>query len=174
MARSTTAFSIRNATRGDVPLLLELIRELAEYEQLAGEAVASADDLREALFGPDRVAYAVIATSGDEVAGFALYFFNFSTFVGRPGLYLEDLFVRPAFRQRGIGRGLLAHLARIAVDRRCGRMEWSVLDWNEMALAVYRAIGAREMSAWRLMRLTGEPLTALAADATAVPPPSAR
>ena len=164
---------IARATESDVPLVLGLIKELAEYERMTDEVIATEDDLRAYLFGPDRVAYAVVARVGDDAARFALYFFNFSTFVGKPGLYLEDLYVKPAWRRRGIGRMLLAHLARIAVDRSCGRMEWSVLDWNDTALSVYRAIGARPMSEWTVQRLTGAALRALAATAPVVPPPSA-
>src|SRR5215471_16335315 len=118
---------IRSAAIDDVPLILQFIKELAEYEQLGHACVATEDDLRAQLFGANVVAHTLIAYAGEEPAGFALYFLNFSTFLARPGLYLEDLFVRPAFRKRGIGRALLAYLAQIAVDRRCGRMEWAVL-----------------------------------------------
>ena len=163
---------IQPATVRDVPLILQFIRELAEYEQLAGACVAAEEDLREQLFGPNAVAHAVLAFVGDEPAGFALYFFNFSTFLARPGLYLEDLFVKPAWRKHGIGRALLAALARIATDRGCGRMEWSVLNWNELALRVYRGIGAQPLNDWTVYRLTGESLTGLAASASAVPRPS--
>lgn len=158
------AFTITSATPEDVALILTLIRELAAYEQLAHEARATEPLLHDALFGPSPVAHSVIARSEDGTpAGFALYFFSFSTFVGRPGLYLEDLFVRPEFRKRGLGRQLLAHLARVAVDRGCGRMEWSVLDWNETALRVYRSIGAQAMDEWTVQRLSGELLEKLAA-----------
>jgi GNAT superfamily N-acetyltransferase len=160
---------ITPATIRDVPLILQFIRELAEYEQLAGACVAVEEDLREHLFGPNAVAHAVLAFVGDEPAGFALYFFNFSTFLARPGLYLEDLFVKPAWRKHGIGRALLAALARIAIDRGCGRMEWSVLNWNELALRVYRGIGAQPLNDWTVYRLTGESLSGLAASASAVP-----
>jgi GNAT superfamily N-acetyltransferase len=161
---------IVDATPADIPLIESLVRELAEYEKLAHEAVGTAADFERALFGPGKVAYAVIAYAGDVPAGFALYFFTFSTFLARPGLYLEDLFVRPEFRKRGIGRALLAHLAAIAVQRGCGRMEWAVLNWNEMALRVYRSIGATPMTAWTVQRLTGAPLAALAAAAPAARP----
>ena len=160
------------ATIGDIPLLLQFIKDLAEYEQLADACVATEEDLREHLFGPSATAHAVLAFAGDEPAGFALYFFSFSTFLARPGLYLEDLFVKPAWRKRGIGRALLAQLARIATDRGCGRMEWSVLNWNELALRVYRGIGAQPLNDWTVYRLTGESLTGLAAGAPAVPRPS--
>jgi GNAT superfamily N-acetyltransferase len=160
---SSTALRIENATEHDLPLILAFIRELAEYEKLADEVTATLEDLRETLFGPERVAYAVIGYAGSEPAGFAVYFFSFSTFLGQRGLYLEDLYVRPAFRQRGLGRKLMSHLAGIAVDHRCGRMEWAVLDWNEVALRVYRAVGARPMTEWTVQRLTGAALKALAA-----------
>jgi GNAT superfamily N-acetyltransferase len=151
------------ASENDVGLILGLIRQLAAYEKLAHEAVATEDDLRAALFGPRPAAEVVIAYAGDEPAGFALFFQSFSTFVGRPGLYLEDLFVLPEWRGRGLGRMLLAHLARIAVDRGYGRMEWSVLDWNELAIRVYRGVGARPMDEWTVYRLSGDALRALAA-----------
>jgi GNAT superfamily N-acetyltransferase len=164
---------IEPAAIADVPLILQFIKDLAEYEQLAAAVVATEDDLREQLFGRDAVAHTVIAYVGDQPAGFALYFFNFSTFLARPGLYLEDLFVKPALRKRGIGRALLTYLAKVAVDRGCGRMEWSVLNWNEQALRVYRGIGAQPLNEWTVMRLTGPAITALAAAAPAVPRPSA-
>lgn len=148
-----------------MPLILALILELAEYEQLSHEVTATETLLHDVLFGPSSVAHAVIARDGDAPAGFALYFFSVSTFLSKPGLYLEDLFVRPAFRKRGLGRQLLAHLATIAVARGCGRMEWSVLNWNETALRVYRGIGAKPMDEWTVHRLTGEELAALAATA---------
>ncbi|HET7456757.1 MAG TPA: GNAT family N-acetyltransferase [Gemmatimonadaceae bacterium] len=153
------------ATARDVPLILELIRALAEYERLAHEVVATEDVLRETLFGARPGAEVVIAYVGDEAVGFALFFHNYSTFLGRPGLALEDLFVRPAWRGRGIGRRLLAHLAALAVERRCGRFEWQVLDWNEDAIRVYRGVGAVPMSDWTTYRLTGEALHALAREA---------
>jgi GNAT superfamily N-acetyltransferase len=158
-------FRIEPASQDDLPLILAFINELAAYEKLGDEVAATLADLRDGLFGPRRVARAVIAFADGEPAGFALFFFNFSTFVGRRGLYLEDLFVRPRFRHQGLGRKLLAHLARIAVEERCGRMEWAVLDWNETALRVYRAIGAQPMSEWTIQRLTGRALEALAATA---------
>ena len=164
---------IEPATSRDVPLILQFINELAEYERLAHAAVATEERLHTYLFGPNPAAYTVIAYWGDEPAGFALYFFNFSTFLAKPGLYLEDLFVRPALRQRGIGRALLAHLARVAMDRGCGRMEWSVLDWNEAAIRVYRSIGAHMLDDWRIMRITEPAISALAAIAPAAPRSSA-
>jgi GNAT superfamily N-acetyltransferase len=164
---------IEPATIRDVPLILTFIQELAEYEQLAHACIATEDDLRTQLFGLNPVAHTVIAYAGEEPAGFALYFFNFSTFLARPGLYLEDLYIKPAMRKRGIGRALLAYLARVASDRGCGRMEWSVLNWNEPAIRVYRGIGAQSMDDWTVMRLTGPAISALAATAPAVPRSSA-
>ena len=158
---------IAAATAADVPLILSLIRELADYERMSDHVVATEADVERALFGERPCAEAVIARVGDEAVGFALFFQSFSTFVGRPGLYLEDLYVRPAHRGRGIGRGLLAHLARLAVERGYGRFEWSVLDWNELAISSYRRAGAVPMDEWTVYRLTGEPLRALAAEAAA-------
>jgi GNAT superfamily N-acetyltransferase len=164
---------IEPATIRDVPLIFRFIQELAEYEQLAHACVATEEDLRTQLFGPNPVAHTVIAYEGGDPAGFALYFFNFSTFLARPGLYLEDLYVKPALRKKGIGRALLAYLARVASERGCGRMEWSVLNWNEPAIRVYRGIGAQPLDDWTVMRLTGPAISALAATAPAVPRSSA-
>ena len=150
------------ATETDVPLILRFIRELAEYERLSHEVVATEERLRETLFGPRRAAEVVIASSGDEPVGFALYFATYSTFLARPGIYLEDLFVLPAWRGHGIGRALLTYLARLAVQRGCGRLEWAVLDWNEPAIGFYRRLGARPLDDWTTFRLTGEALTKLA------------
>jgi GNAT superfamily N-acetyltransferase len=152
---------IEPATERDVPLILRLITGLAEYERLAHQVVATEDALRATLFGARPAAEVVIAYAGDEAAGFALWFHNYSTFLARPGLYLEDLFVRPEWRGKGIGRALLAHLARIAVARGCGRMEWSVLDWNESAIGFYRRLGAELLDDWRICRVTGDRLAAL-------------
>jgi GNAT superfamily N-acetyltransferase len=154
---------IASAEAPDVPLILSFIKELAEYEKLAGEVVADEPALRLALFGPHPAACAVIARSGGEAAGFALYFDNFSTFIGKRGLYLEDLYVRPAFRGRAIGKALLAHLARIALERDCGRFEWAVLDWNRPARDFYEALGAQPNPTWIGYRITGEALERLAA-----------
>lgn len=163
MPTPDAAFAIDPAQPADVPLILSLIVELAEYEELGHEVQATPERLHAALFGPGAVAHAVVARAADGTpAGFALYFFNFSTFVGKPGLYLEDLYVRPEHRKRGLGRRLLAHLAKVAIDRDCGRMEWSVLNWNEMALRVYRAIGAQPMHEWTVQRLAGDALVRLA------------
>jgi len=154
---------LRPARRDDLPLVLALIGELAGYERLADEAVATVADLEGALFGPRPAAEVVIAECDGQPAGFALFFVSFSTFVGKPGLYLEDLFVRPPFRGRGVGRRLMVHLARLAVERGYGRFEWSVLDWNTPAIDFYRRLGARPMDAWTVQRLDGEALQALAA-----------
>lgn len=152
-----------NPVRPDeVPLLLVLIRELADFEKLSHEVVATEDVLRESLFGERRVAEAVLAHHGGVAAGFALYFHSFSTFLGRPGLYLEDLYVRADFRGQGVGAALLSHVAGVAVSRGCGRLEWSVLDWNRRAIEFYTAMGARPVAGWTVHRLTGDALQALA------------
>ena len=153
---------IRPAVAADVPVLFGLIKDLAEYERLSQEVVATEDDLRRALFSDRPVAEAVIGECDGHAVGFALFFHNFSTFVGRPGLYLEDLYVKPEYRGRGFGRRFLVHLARLAVERRCGRMEWSVLDWNEPAITAYRRVGAVPMEEWTVYRLTGTALEKLA------------
>jgi len=156
--------SIRSATERDVPLILELIRGLAEYERLAHEVTATEATLRRALFGPRPGAEVIIAEAGGEAAGFALFFHNFSTFVGKHGVYLEDLFVKPGWRGKGVGRRLLVHLARLAVERDCGRLEWAVLDWNEPAIRFYRGLGAQPMHDWTVFRLAGDTLHQLAAE----------
>lgn len=153
---------IRPAEREDVPLILRFIKELAEYEKLSHEVSATEDVLAESLFGERRVAEALLAYSGGEPAGFALFFHNFSTFLGRPGIYLEDLFVRPEFRGLGIGKALLTHLARLAEERGCGRLEWWVLDWNEPSIGFYRSLGAVAMDEWTVYRLSGDELQRLA------------
>ena len=160
----TTAGTLRieRATQRDVPLILRLIKELAEYERMSDEVIASEDGLRRTLFGPHPAAEVVVGYAGDEPAGFALFFHNYSTFLGKPGLYLEDLFVVPKFRGRGYGKALLVHLAKLAVERDCGRFEWSVLDWNEPAIGFYKKLGARPMDAWTIMRVTGDALPKLA------------
>jgi GNAT superfamily N-acetyltransferase len=154
---------IRAATEEDVPLILSLIKELAEYERLSHEVVATEEALRDSLFGERPVAEVLIGHLGDEPVGFALFFHNFSTFLGKPGIYLEDLYVRPEFRGAGIGRALLVHLARLARERGCGRLEWSVLDWNEPAIGFYKKIGASPVSGWTVYRVTGEALDDMAA-----------
>jgi GNAT superfamily N-acetyltransferase len=165
LGRVPAPCEIRPATRDDVPLLLELIGALADYERLRGELHATPELLEEHLFGGRAVAEAVLAERDGAAAGYALFFPTFSTFLGRPGLWLEDLFVRPAQRGAGIGRALLEHVARLAVARGCGRLEWSALDWNEPALAFYRGLGARRMGEWQLHRLDGAALARVAADA---------
>lgn len=151
------------ATPADVPILLTLIGELAEFERLAHEVVVTEASLCEALFGDKPVVETLIARVDGDVAGFALYFHNFSTFLGRPGLYLEDLYVRPAFRGQGVGRGVLVHIARLAVARGCGRMEWSVLNWNRRAIGFYESLGARPVNDWTVYRLDRSALDALQA-----------
>ena len=157
--------TIRPAGRDEVSVVLEFIRDLARYERLEHEVSASEAELREALFGERRYAEVVFACSGDTPVGFALFFHNFSTFKGRPGIYLEDLFVRPEARGRGIGKQLLAYLARTAVERRCARLEWAVLDWNEPSIGFYRSLGAVAMDEWTVFRLTGDALALLGSHA---------
>ena len=159
---------LRPATPADVPLILALVAELADYERLAHEAVADPATVERELFGERPCAEVLIAEVDGAPAGFALFFHSFSTFLGRRGLYLEDLFVRPAFRGHGVGLALMCRLARIAVERGCGRFEWSVLDWNTPAIDFYRRLGATGMDAWTVQRLTGDALATLAAqdDAT--------
>ena len=156
-----TEIHVRAASQEDVPLILSFIKELAEFERLSHEVIATEDSLREWLFGERPVAEAVIGEHRGDAAGFALFFHNFSTFLGKPGIYLEDLYVRPEFRRAGIGRALLVHLATVARDRGCGRLEWSVLDWNEPAIGFYRGIGASPVSGWTVYRVTGKALEEL-------------
>jgi GNAT superfamily N-acetyltransferase len=155
--------TIREAVEEDTLLILQLIKELAEYEKLSHEVVATEETLRNALFGERRFAEALVGEVEGEPAGFALFFHNFSTFLGRPGIYLEDLYVRPEFRGLGLGRALLVYLARVARERGCGRLEWSVLDWNEPAIGFYGRIGAAPVRGWTAYRLTGDALEGLAA-----------
>ena len=155
-------FTLRSATPADVPAILECIRRLAEYERLAHECIATEAQLRDTLFGATPSAEVVLAFAGDEPAGFALWFQSYSTFLARPGLYLEDLFVYPQHRGRGLGRQLLRYLAQVAVERDYGRVEWSVLDWNVDAIGFYRSIGAELLDDWRRCRLTGDAIPALA------------
>ena len=155
-------FAIRPAGPADVPVILSLIRDLAEYERLSHEVEATEECLRRNLFGERPYAEALIGELRGEPVAFAVYFHNFSTFLGKPGLYLEDLFVKPEARDLGIGRAILRRLARIAVERDCGRLEWSVLDWNKPSLDFYQSIGAQPMREWTLHRMTGENLAALA------------
>lgn len=157
------AILIRSATVADAPLILELIRALAEYERLTHEVSATEEALRLTLFGAQPYAQALIAECGDAAAGFALYFHNYSTFLAKPGIYLEDLFVRPEQRGKGVGKALLARLAQRAVERGCGRLEWAVLDWNEPAIRFYQSLGAQRLTDWTVNRVTGTALAQLAA-----------
>ena len=156
------ALTIRPATVDDLPLILQLIQGLAEYERLLHQCVATVDELRASLFGARPDAEVIIGVLDGTPAGFALFFHSYSTFLARRGLYLEDLFVIPEFRGKGVGKALLKHLARLAVDRGCGRFEWAVLDWNEPAIKVYRSLGAVPMDGWTTYRLTGDALSQLA------------
>jgi GNAT superfamily N-acetyltransferase len=158
----TAACQIRPAARADVPLLLALIEALADYERLRDQLALDGELLERHLFGERPVAEAVIAEVAGEGIGYALFFATFSTFLGRPGVWLEDLFVLPERRRGGVGRALLEHIAQLAVARRCGRLEWSALDWNEPALRFYRGLGARVMPEWHLHRLDGAALAAVA------------
>jgi GNAT superfamily N-acetyltransferase len=153
---------ITPATAADTPVIWSLIRELAEFERLLDEVTANEEQLHATLFGEHRSAEVLIARVADEVAGFALFFHNYSTFLAKPGLYLEDLYVRPKFRGQGTGEALLKHLAKVAVERGCGRFEWSVLDWNQRAIDFYKALGAKPMNDWTIFRVTGEALAKLA------------
>ena len=155
--------AIRSATVEDVPLILQLIRDLATYERAPDEVIATEEQLRRVLFGAKPAAEVRLAFEGDNAVGFALFFHNFSTWLGRPGLYLEDLFVRPEHRGKGYGRALLVDLAKIARDRGCGRMEWAVLNWNEPAIEFYRKLGAKPMDDWTVFRLTPPEIEQLAA-----------
>ena len=154
--------SIRPAQPADAPLILALIRELAAYEREPDAAIATEEDLLRDGFGPQSYFECLIAEEDSQPAGFALYFFNYSTWRGRPGLYLEDLFVRPEFRGKGIGKALLVRVAAVAVERGCGRLQWQVLDWNQTAIDFYQSLGARFLDEWRTMRLTDEALLKLA------------
>jgi GNAT superfamily N-acetyltransferase len=160
---------IRPATPDDVPLIITFIHELATYEKLAHDVVASEADMHVALFGERPVIEAVIASVDDEPVGYALFFPNFSTFLGKPGLYLEDLYVRPAARGAGVGRKLLQHLAHLVIERGWGRLEWSVLDWNEPSIAFYKKMGAKAMDEWTVFRLTGPALETLALQDSEMP-----
>ncbi|AUX40009.1 N-acetyltransferase GCN5 [Sorangium cellulosum] len=153
---------IRPATRADIPTIARLIRMLAEYERLAHEVVFDEEELAKHLFGPRPAAEVILAEAEGAAVGFALFFQSFSTFLGKPGIYLEDLFVLPEHRGSGHGKALLVHLAQLAVQRGCGRLEWSVLDWNEPALGFYRTLGATPMAEWTVHRLTGDALARLA------------
>lgn len=155
-------FQIRHADITDCPLILSFIRELADYEKLSHEVVATTATLEESLFGDPAYARVLIAEYQDQPVGYALFFHNYSTFTGRPGIYLEDLYVQPEFRDKGFGKSLLAYIAKLAVDMNCTRVEWSVLDWNEPAIQFYRAIGAAAMDEWTVQRLDGNALASFA------------
>jgi len=165
---SSTDFRIKPATESDIPLIFSFIKGLARYEELAHEVVNTEEKLQESLFGSRASAEVVIAYSATAPVGFAVFFHNYSTFLGRSGLYLEDLFVLPEWRGRGLGRALLGYVARIAVTRDCGRLEWSVLDRNEPAIRFYRALGARPMDEWTIYRLTGDALEQLSGEPNSV------
>lgn len=158
----TAPVTLRDATENDVPLILRFMRELAEYERLAHRVVATEERVRETLFGARPYAEVIIAETDSEPAGFALFFHNYSTFFAQPGIYLEDLYVRPEMRGLGIGKRLLTRLAELARERNCGRVEWAVLNWNEDAIRFYRSLGAVPQDEWQVYRLTGEALEALA------------
>ena len=149
---------IRTATEADVPLILEFIKALAEYERLADRVVATEEIVRRTLFGSPRFAEVIIGEVDGDPAGFALFFHNYSTFLGQPGIYLEDLFVKPHYRGRGYGKALLGRLAAIARERNCGRVEWAVLNWNQPAIDFYESLGATPMNEWTVYRLTGKAL----------------
>jgi GNAT superfamily N-acetyltransferase len=155
-------FEIRATTEADIPVILNLIRELAEYEREPNAVVTTEAGLREVLFGAKPSAEVLLALEKGDPVGFAVYFFNFSTWLGRPGLYLEDLFVRPAMRGKGYGRALLERLAQVAKECGCGRMEWAVLDWNDPAIQFYRKLGAKPMDEWTVFRLTEDGIAKLA------------
>ena len=159
---TSTAIEIRKAERSDVPLILGFIQSLAEYERLRDACVATEERLTKTLFGNSPAAEVIIASVDGKPAGFALFFHNYSTFLAQRGIYLEDLFVRPEARSRGVGFALLSELARLAIERDCGRLEWAVLDWNQLAIDFYRKIGANPLDDWTVFRLTGEALQRLA------------
>lgn len=156
----TRELRMRPASVEDVPLILDFIKELAVYEKLSHEVLANEDDLRRTLFGSHRFGEVLLAWLGDEPTGYALYFHNYSTFLGRQGLYVEDLYVTPKARSRGIGKAMLKTVVQLAVERGCGRVEWSVLDWNVPAIEFYRSLGAKPLSEWTTFRLTGDELAA--------------
>ncbi len=162
---SEQQLTIRPVRENEVAVVLSFIRELAKYERLEHEVVATEERLHQALFGEPRYCEVVLACLGEEPMGFALFFHNFSTFLGLPGIYLEDLFVLPSARGRGVGQQLLRWLAREAVKRGCGRLDWSVLDWNEPAIRFYKTLGATPMSEWGIFRLAGDALQRIAGEA---------
>jgi len=156
--------TIRNATPDDAGVILSFIRALADYEKLSDQVTATEDDLRSSLFGESKVAEVLLAHEGEAPVGFALFFHNYSTFLGKPGIYLEDLFIKYEYRNKGYGKALLVHLARLANQRGCGRFEWSVLDWNTPSIEFYRGLGARPLEEWTLFRLDGDELKAFGTD----------
>ena len=153
--------TIAPAVAADVPVIVDLIRALAKYERLEHEMVATEDDIHHSLFGPRPYAEVILAREDSDTVGYALFFHNYSTFVGKPGIYLEDLFVRPNVRGKGLGKALLKWLAAEAIRRDCGRLEWAVLDWNEPSIRFYKSLGAKAMSEWNVYRLTGDALQKL-------------
>ena len=163
IATALPDFALREALANDCGLILSLIRELAEYEKLSHEVVATEEVLRETLFGEHPAAEVIFGEFQGQVVGYALFFHNFSTFTGRPGIYLEDIYVKPEMRGRGFGKCLLTYVAKLAVERKCTRMEWSVLDWNEPSIRFYRSLGAAAMNEWTGQRLAGAALDEVAA-----------
>lgn len=161
---STRVFTIRNAEHKDVPLVMDFINGLAEYEKLSHEVVATEADLERHLFGDERVAEVLLGFEGEVPVGFALFFHNFSTFLGKPGIYLEDLFVLEEYRGKSYGKKLLSKLAALALERNCGRLEWAVLDWNEPSIKFYKTLGANTLDEWLINRLSGKDLARLAAE----------
>jgi len=159
---SISEFIIKETTASDVPLILNFIKGLAEYEKLSHEVIATEDGLRETLFGDNPKAEVIFGVYKNEPVAFALFFHNYSTFLGKPGIYLEDLYVKPEYRGKGFGKIMLSYLAKLATDRNCGRLEWSVLDWNKPALKFYKSIGAKKMDEWTTQRLDGKSLDDLA------------
>ena len=155
-------FTIKTATAEDIPLILSFIKQLAEYEKLSHEVIATEESLRETLFGKKSYAEVILAYLDDKPVGFALFFHNYSTFLGKPGIYLEDLFVLPVVRGQGVGKKMLSYLARLAKERDCGRLEWWVLNWNESAISFYKSLDAKPMDEWMVYRLTGKALDDLA------------
>jgi GNAT superfamily N-acetyltransferase len=159
----TPGFQVKSATESEVPVIFSFIKKLAEYERLSAEVVATEELLRDTLFGQRRTAEVAIGYLETKPVGFVLFFHNYSTFLGKPGLYIEDLFVDEDYRRRGYGRELLLHVARLARERGCGRLEWAVLDWNQPAIGFYQKLGASPMSEWTVFRITGKSLDELAA-----------
>jgi GNAT superfamily N-acetyltransferase len=162
IATKINGFMIRHARESDVSLILRFVKELAEYEKLSHEVLATEKDFRQYLFGKKRFAEVIIGEYHSDPVGYALYFYNFSTFTGKPGIYLEDIYVKPDERGKGFGKAMLAYLARLAVDQQCGRYEWTVLDWNELSISFYESLGATLMKEWIITRIKGDDLVKLA------------